>query len=191
MFPSEAMSRRVLDVVVAFGQALKFCQHCRGELFAVPATVFGRLCRSASTALPLGACPTLCIYMAVTASAIVDFSPRIVGSICDCRSVAVVSPAVDRFLSVFRELHVAGQLICQFVFNGDKYYVSNTDNPSAAARCPLQLSSLRSLRWGSSNKRIVAKWFIHHEPVTSPHERCRAAVCVHSTFSSGSVEPTG
>ena len=167
MFPSEAISRRVLDVVLAFGQALKFCQHCRGELFGVPATVLGRLCRSTSTSLPQGACPTLCLYMAVTAPAIVDFGPRIVGSICDSRSVAVVSSAVGRLVSVFSEMRVAGQLICQFFFNGNKYYVSIADNPSAAARCPLQLSALRSLRLGSSNKRIVAKWFIHHEPVTS------------------------
>ena len=167
-FPSELTSRLVLEIILVLGQALKFCQHCCGELFAVPATVLGRLCRSTSTALPDTACPTLCLYMAVTAPVAVDCGPRIVGALYDSRIAPTAAPSnVGRSVSVLESVRAVGQLICQLSFGGIKYSVSIADNPSAAARCPLQLSSLRSLRMGSSNKRVVAKWFIHREIVAA------------------------
>ena len=175
-FPSESYSRRILEVVLAFGQSLKFCKHCGGELFRVSPSVLRRLCQSTSTALSDKVCSTLCLYMAATAPVAIDTGDRIVGILYDSRCIASMPSTPERLLCISAEGNAVGQSICQLSFNGKRLYVSVLDTPSAAVRCPLELTSLRSMRMGYNNRRVVSKWFIQHTKVHTRPIQCDAVL---------------
>ena len=81
--PSEAESIVLLrwaNVVVA---AQEVCIHCRGEVFQIPSTLLGRLCRCCSVVAPQGCCTTALLMPAVTAPAAVEEEDRAVGTVED------------------------------------------------------------------------------------------------------------
>ena len=166
VFPSEQVSQLLLLALRMFRESISHCHHCKGELLEIPASILGRLSRSTATVLPMTACTTLCLYMAVTAPAVIGFGARMCGIIRDSCCVASTD---GRITAISKDPSwLPGQKICILSYSGAQHYVAIRDSPLAAAQCPLQLSSLRSMRLGAQHQRVVRKWFVARPFCASP-----------------------
>ena len=154
VFPSEQVSQLLLLALLTFGEAVLHCSHCIGELRQTPSSVLGRLCRSTATALPRTACITLCLYMAVTAPIAISVGDHLCGIIRD----SCCAGATDgRVTAISKDpTWLPGQKICLLSCSGVQHYIAIRDSAVAAAHCPLQLSSLRSMRMGGRHQQLSA-----------------------------------
>ena len=163
--PTKQRVASLLDVIHLFKESAGVCTHRFLPFLRIPATLRGRIARTASCIASCHLCVTAVLWLATSSPASICPISQSVGVICNVGWSEI--PKNGRVISIGNTIPQSFQAICQIRINGETFKLGIRDAVSAARAVPLEFSTLRSSLSAGPDRRFLCKWQYPWQGITS------------------------